>query len=169
MRHHSIAVLTLVASMGCTERPNGALALTSPAPLVSAGVRAYVVQEPGGTADRVTLTIHVDAKDIPLASYSGRVQFDKDALEILEATTPSDGTRLVNAVSAGPGLVTFAGFSTDVFTQTAAVRLVARPLKPIVLANLLAILDVVGETSGTAVSAQRIVQQRGIFTAPILK
>jgi hypothetical protein len=72
-------------------------------------------------------------------------------------------------VSAGPGLVKFAGFSTEVFGQTAAVRLVVKPLKPIALANLVASLDVVGEVSGTAVANDRLLQARGIYTAALAK
>ena len=169
MRYRGMLVLTLVAAAGCDDRPPVAGGLLAPVPLTSAGARAYVVQEAGGTADRVTLTIHVDAKDIPIAAYQGRLQFDPDALEIIEATTPSDGTRLVNAATAGPGLVKFAGFSTEVFGQTAAVRLVVKPLKPIAMANLVASLDVVGEVSGAAVTKDRLLQARGIYTAVLAK
>lgn len=165
MRYRYMAALALLAVVvGCDDEPRGVAGLVAPIALASDGVRAYVVQEPGGTPERVTLTIHVEAKGIPVAAYQGKLQFDAEALEILDASAPSeDGTRLVNP-SAGPGIVRFAGFAAESFAHTMAVTLVVKPLKPLELANLLATLDVVGEVSGTAVAKDRVVVQRGVFT-----
>lgn len=164
MRYHGLLVLALIAAAGCDDRTQAVPLLTAPPALASSGVRAYVVQEPGGTPDRVTLTIHVESMDVPVAAYQGQLQFDADAMQIIDATTPSDGNRIVNAASAGPGVVKFAGFSTDAFAHTAAVQIIVRPLKSIEDAHLLATLDVVGEVAGIAVARDRIIQQRGIFS-----
>lgn len=164
MRFQGLIVLALAAAAGCDDRTQAVPALTAPPAFTGTGVRAYVVLEPGGTADRVTLTIHVDAKDVPVAAYQGQLQFDADAMQILDATAPSDGNRIVNAASAGPGVVRFAGFSTDAFTQTAAAQVVVHLTRPIEEAHLLATLDVVGEVTGAAVAKDRVMQQRGIFT-----
>ena len=162
MRYQGLLVLAVVLA-GCDDGTH-APALTAPPALTASGVRAYVVQEPGGNADRVTLTIHVDSKDVPVAAYQGQLEFDASAMQILEATTPSDGNRLVNAASAKSGVVRFAGFSTDVFAHTAAAQIVVHLTKSIEEAHLLATLDVVGEVTGSAVAKDRVVQQRGIFT-----
>ena len=163
MRTAGLMVLMLVAAAGCSDQ-KPATAPTGPTPLTSTAARVYVIQEAGGTAERVTLTIHVDTKDIPMAAYQGRLQFDADAMQIIESSTPSDGTRLVNT-AAGAGLVKFAGFTTDVFTQTAAATLVVKPLKSLDMANLTASLDVVGEVSGKAVPKSRLLPASGIYSA----
>src|SRR5205085_12313913 len=127
------------------------------------GVRAYVVQEPGATADRATLTIRLQSKDLGVAAYQGRLEFDKDAIEILEATSPTDdGTRLVNP-NAGPGVLKFAGFATESFSGNIAVKLVVRPIKPLDQANFVATLDVAGESNGSAVQASRMMPGRGLY------
>lgn len=164
MRYCGLLVLVLAASAGCDDEVQKMAGLVAPAPLASMGVRAYVVREPGGTEDRVTLTIYVDSKDVGVAAYQGRFEYDAGALEISEATTPSDGTRIVNT-AAGPGQVRFAGFAAEGFAKTAAARLVVRPLKPLEQANFLVTLDVVGEASGAAVAKERMVPLRGIFTS----
>ncbi len=163
MRYQGLLVLAVVVA-GCDDGSHAVPALTAPPALTASGVRAYVVQEPGGTADRVTLTIHVDSKDVPVAAYQGQLEFDAAAMQVLDATAPSDGNRLVNAASAKSGVVRFAGFSTDVFAHTAAAQIVVHLTKSIEEAHLLATLDVVGEVTGSAVAKDRVVQQRGIFT-----
>ncbi len=163
MRKGYIAGLMLLAvAAGCEEdRMKG---LIAPAALPTQAVRAYVVQEPGGTSEKVTLTIHVEARGIPVAAYQGKLEFDATALDILEATTPSDdGSRIVNA-KVRPGVVKFAGFAPEAFTHTAAVTLVVKPKKPLELANLLATLDVVGEAKGTRVTKEHVRVEKGLFT-----
>lgn len=164
MRYQRLLVLALAVAAGCDDRTQAVPTLMAPPEFTGTGVRAYVVQEPGGTADRTTLTIHVDASGVPVAAYQGKLQFDTDAMQILEATTPGDGNRIINAASAGPGVVKFAGFSTDVFAQSAAATIVVRLTRPIEEAHLLASLDVVGEVSGTAVASERVMLQRGVFS-----
>ncbi|CAN5389182.1 hypothetical protein BH09GEM1_BH09GEM1_38880 [soil metagenome] len=163
MRQGYIAgLMLLVAVAGCED--DKAKGLLAPAALPTQAVRAYVVQEPGATAEKVTLTIHVEARGIPVAAYQGKLEFDADALEIIDASTPGeDGTRIVNA-KAHPGVVKFAGFSAEAFLHTAAVTLVVKPKKPLELANLLATLDVVGEAKGTQVAKEHVLLQKGVFT-----
>ena len=163
MRNHSV-VLLAVCVAAC-DSPTQAGSITAPA-MMSAGVRTYLVQEPGGTSERTTFTIHVEAKDLPLAAYQGRLEFDASAMEIIDASTPSDGTRLVNATSAGPGVVRFAGFSGTAFGQTAAVTLVVRLRKSIDETKMMTVLGVAGEELGTTVSMNRVSQLRGIWAAP---
>jgi hypothetical protein len=155
--------LTTTALMGCDD---GNAVLPVQPTLEEGHVTTYLVQEPGGTADRVTLTVHVAGKNVPVAAYQGTLKFAADALEILEATTPGDGSRLVNA-RAGAGLVRFAGFSTDRFTQTPAVQLVVRPLRPLESAQLAVSLQVVGEVTGAAVQASRLVAAPGLYRGTV--
>ena len=163
MQRKYIAALVLVTTLAACDEDK-TKGLIAPAALPTQAVRAYVVQEPGATADKVTLTIHVEAKGIPVAAYQGKLEFDPAALEIVEATTPSeDGTRIVNA-KARPGVVKFAGFAAEAFAHTAAVTLVVKPKKALELANLLATLDVVGEAKGVQVAKEHVIVQKGVFT-----
>jgi len=163
MHRKYIAALVLLTTLAACE-DDKAKGLVAPAALPTQAVRAYVVQEPGATADKVTLTIHVEARGIPVAAYQGKLEFEPGSLEILEATTPSeDGTRIVNA-KARPGVVKFAGFAAESFAHTAAVTLVVKPKKALELANLLATLDVVGEAKGTQVAKEHVIVQKGVFT-----
>jgi hypothetical protein len=168
MQYHVLMAAAFIAAVGCKDRRPVAAELMAPPPLTTPSARAYVVQEPGGLVDRIALTIHVEAKGIPIAAYQGRLQFDVEAFEIIEATTPGDGTRLVNATTAGRGVVTFAGFSTTEFGNTAAVRLVVRPIKPVAAANLCATLDVVGEANGASLTKDKLVTTRGTYGAAAL-
>jgi hypothetical protein len=164
MRFRTLFVLTMIAGAGCNDAAAPSAAVIAPLPLGGSAVRSYVVQESGSTADRVLLTIHVDSRDVGVAAYQGHLSFDPGSLEITEATTPSDGNRLVNA-SAGAGLVRFAGFAEERFGSTAAVHLVVKPLKSLDLANIVVSLDVVGQATGIAVSKEKIVATRGLYTA----
>lgn len=160
----AFAALTMGA-VACDGTPVTAPAMLAPPPLEARGVRAYVVEEMGGTADRVTLTIRIQSKDVGVAAYQGRLEFDPSVVEILEATVPSgDGTRLVNA-AAGPGTLRFAGFATEKFTGATAVTLVVHPLKPLAQANFLTSLDVAGEANGTALQQPLMLPQKGFYTA----
>jgi hypothetical protein len=163
MRKGYLAGLMLLAVVaGCEE--DKMKGLVAPAALPTQAVRAYVVQEPGGTSEKVTLTIHVEARGIPVAAYQGRLEFDASALDILEATTPTDdGSRIVNP-KVRPGVIKFAGFAPEAFAHTAAVTLVVKPKKPIDMANLLATLDVVGEAKGTRVAKEHVIVEKGVFT-----
>jgi hypothetical protein len=158
--------VVMVAGTACDDSKEApAAVMLAPQPMESRGVRAYVVQEPGGTANRVTLTIRIQSKDVGVAAYQGRLEFDKDAFEIIEATAPSgDGTRLVNA-SAAPGLLRFGGFAAEKFAGNTAVTLIVRPIKPLEQANLLASLDVAGEPDGTAIQKPLMPAQKGYYTS----
>ncbi len=159
----ALSMLAVLAAACDDEKPAPAPALLAPTPIDGQGVRAYVVQEPGATADRVTLTIRIQSKDLGVAAYQGRLEFDKDAIEIIEATSPSDdGTRLVNP-NAGVGMLKFAGFATEKFTGNTAATLIVHPLKPLDQANFVATLDVAGESNGSAVQAARLMPARGLF------
>ena len=164
MRQGYIAgLMVLVAVAGCED--DKTKGLVAPPVLPTQAVRAYVVQEAGATADKVTLTIHVEARGIPVAAYQGKLEFDADAFDIIEASTPGeDGTRIVNA-KAHPGVVKFAGFAAEAFLHTEAVTLVVKPRKPLALANLVATLDVVGESKGIQVPREHVLLEKGVFTA----
>lgn len=168
MRNHMMFTLALAAAAttACDDTATAPLPLPPQITVETGTVIAYIVQEAGGTPDRVTLTLHVQGKDVPVAAYQGALEFDPAAMEVIEATAPGDGSRLVNA-QAGPGLLKFAGFSAEPFTGTTAVRLVVRPITSIAAANLRPTLAVVGEATGTAVAKDRMLATPGVLvTAP---
>lgn len=164
MRYRGLMILTVVALAACNDDAQPA-ALVAPPAMTTTGVRAFVVREPGGTDEKVTLTIHIDNKGVGIAAYQGRLEFDAGAFDVIEANTPADGSRLVNAEMAKTGVIRFAGFSPEDFTKTAAVQLVVKLNKPLDAANLVATLDVAGEATGTAIAKDRMIVQRGIFTS----
>ncbi len=163
MRYRILITAALVAGAACNEDSQPA-ALVGPPPMEATGVRAYVVQEPGGATDRVTLTVHVDSKSLGVAAYQGRLSFDPGAFELIEATTPDDNSRIVNSTTTAEGYIRFAGFAAEKFDGTLALRLVVRPIKPLDAANMVASLEVVGEATGVAVAKEKLITQRGIFT-----
>lgn len=158
----TVGPIVLAVLLSACNDSTPASPLAAPEALASGAAHAYVVQEPGSSADRVTLTIRVVGKDVSLAAYQGRLEYTSGSLVILEATVPSDGTRLVNA-SAGPGVVKFAGFSTDAFASTVAATLVVKPLQRLELLNLRATLDVAGERTGAAVAKSGLVPTAGVY------
>lgn len=161
---HLLAVL-LGSIAACEQSAPVNPIVPAPEPI---GVRAYVVEEPGGTPDRITLTIHVRGQGVDVAAYQGRLEYAADAMEILESSAPGDGTRLVNP-KAGAGIVRFAGFSTATFASTAAATLVVHPLKPLAQANLVTSLQIAGRSSGSAVSKSLLVPQAGLLSAAAVR
>jgi hypothetical protein len=167
MWYRRVIALTLVAVAvtACDDEKAAAPALVAPQPIEGQGVRAYIVREAGATADRAVLTIRVQAKDIGMAAYQGRIEYNPDAIEILDATTPQeDGTRLVNP-NAGAGMIKFGGFATEAFSGNTAATLTVRVKTSLDDANFVATLDVAGEATGTAVQANKMMAQRGYYTA----
>lgn len=160
----SLAVSLLgPALLACAENSSRG-AVTGPV-RPGAGVHAYVAREPGGTAERVTLTLHLATRDVALASYQGRLQFDAAALDVLEVTAPDgDGTRLVNASAAGEGVIRFVGYAERGFARTPALQLVVRPRRALDEAALLPVLEVVGDADGAAVPADRLSATPGVTT-----
>src|SRR5437016_1029780 len=123
-----MVLLALLAFLGAC-RDDG-VALLAPPVLLESGVQAYLIQEAGSTSTRVVLTVRVDSKDINYTAYQGRLEFIPGSFEVLEASTPvGDGYRVVNTSSAAIGVIRFAGFTSDGFSQPVAVRLVVKPTR----------------------------------------
>lgn len=116
-------------------------------------VRVLVTRSPGGTTGQVVLLVRVEAEGLTLGSYSGSLRFDPAMLAIDSASAVRDGSRFVNAGEAERGLIRFAGFTTNGFAGTEAVRLVGRLRSLGTTAYLTSHVDVAGSLEGKAVPA----------------
>jgi hypothetical protein len=130
------------------------------------GVRAAVVleEQAEGVA---TLVVSVDARALELGAYQGRLEFDAERFALLDAEAPhgSDGFRVVNA--AEPGIIRFAGFTTDGFTSPVAVRLRLRGAGELRSSDVALVLDVAGTVDGEAVDRARYQTPQQLFTTPV--
>ena len=144
--------LVAVFVFGCGDEPTA----MPPEPAVEDGsVRAAVlVSRPSdGVA---VIRIRIDAQSLQLGAYQGRFTYDPAALELLDASAPSDGYRVMNTHGAGDGLIRFAGFTVERFESPSVLTLEFRVHDSAALDKLSVVLDAIGSVEGQAVPEDRI-------------
>lgn len=135
-------------------------------PRDSAQVHVLITRVPGGTAGQIVLLVRVEATGLTLGSYSGTLQFDPAVLAIDSATVGRDGSRFVNAGESGRGMIRFAGFTTNGFGGTEAVRLVGRLRPPGATAHVTGKVEVAGSLEGRTVPAAFLRGTRIMVSGP---
>jgi len=148
-----IAVLVL----GCADEPTA----MPPDPMIEDGsVRAAVLvsQPSAGVAE---VRIRIDAQSLELGAYQGRFTYDAAALELLKASMPSDGYRVINTHGAvDDGLIRFAGFTVERFQSPIVLAVEFQVHDPAALERLSVVLEAVGSVEGAAVAEDRILDPK---------
>lgn len=149
--------LLAVLVFGCADEPTG-----TPAEPVAMddGVRpAVLVSQP--EAGVAIVRIRIDAQSLELGAYQGRFTYDPAALDLLNASMPSDGYRVMNTNGAvDNGLIRFAGFTVERFESPMVLELEFQVHDPAALDKMSAVLDVVGSVEGVAVAPDRIFKHK---------
>jgi hypothetical protein len=152
-------LLVAVFVFGCADEPTGTPELEGLPVLKDGNVQAAVSVSQPSTGVAVA-RIRIDAQSLELGAYQGRFTYDPAALELLDASMPSDGYRVVNTNGAKDGLIRFAGFTVDRFQSPLVLTLEFRVHDPAALGKLSVLLDVVGSVEGAAVAEDRILDPK---------
>ena len=149
-----------VFAFGCADEPTGMSAKPAEPPAIEDGsVRAAVLVS-GSDADVTVIRIEIDAQSLELGAYQGRFTYDPAAMELLDASMPKDGYRVMNTRGAGDGLIRFAGFTVQRFESPMVLELAFHVHDLTALDKLSVDLDVVGSVEGVAVAEDRILEPK---------
>lgn len=118
-------------------------------------VQASLVRAAKDSSGRTALLVRIEGRGLVLGAYQGTLHFDPAVVSVDSATVPTDGYRLVNANDAAKGIVRFAGFTTDGFAGTEAVRLIVRGT-PLERGAFVLSLDQAGDLDGKVVPAAQL-------------
>ena len=129
MRQRALLIGTLCLVAACRDDAP----LAPPAPLsamVEKGHVQLVIQQDRRLAgDSALFIVHVVGNDVPLAAYQGEITFNPVTFDVLAVRAPEarEGEfHIVNGDAAATGRIRFAGFTPEGFTNTEALRIVAR-------------------------------------------
>lgn len=156
----------LVVALACSEdhvvgpTPAGVDDVATPG--ADSGVQIAVAADPFEAGQQV-LRILVVPSELALGSYQGRVTFDPEQFELMDARVPDGGFRVVNTEPAAEGLIRFAGFTVDGFGETEVLALRFRTTRPIEPTEVTLELEVAGTLEGEAVPRPRLSVMRGAF------
>ena len=152
--------LVAVFVFGCADEPTATLTEPEGLPVVEDGsVRAAVLVS-GSSTDITVIRIEIDAQSLDLGAYQGRFTYDPAAMELLDASMPKDGYRVMNTHGAGDGLIRFAGFTVQRFESPVVLELAFHVHDLTALDKLSVELDVVGSVEGVAVAEDRILEPK---------
>lgn len=156
----------LVAAVACSEDrvlgPTSTGSDDAATPGVDSGVLIAMAADPFEAGEQV-LRILVVPTELALGSYQGRVSFDPELLQLIDARMPARGFRVVNTEPASEGLVRFAGFTVDGFGEAEVLALRFRTTRPIEPTAVTLELEVAGTLEGEAVPRPQLSVLRGAF------
>jgi hypothetical protein len=165
MKHSPVVVVLLLGTLACREdRPVRADLL---APIQPGTVQTVVQRVAQYGADSALFQVHVAARDVDVGAYQGELTFNPAALRVIEVRHPqvSGEFRVINSARAAEGSIRFAAFSAEAVRETQVFEFLAEPLMTLSAAHLSATLSVVGEVTGTAVSAHAVRANQGVRDA----
>jgi hypothetical protein len=134
------------------------------AALALPSVTASIVQRPGTVAGETAITVRLRPIGLTLGSYEGTLRYAPGSFAIVSATTPTDGTRGVNARDSARGVIRFGGMTVSRFKTEDVLTLVVRPLRKLETASLAVDVSAAGDLQGKAVPSDHLVPARGITT-----
>lgn len=165
------ALVLASASMACHDddpvRPVESLRVQVP----SGTVQAVIQSVPGGRNGEVTLIVRVVSNGVPVGAYQGSVTFAPGAFTLVYASSAGasdDAAHVLNTSTFAEGRIRFAAFTATRFAEaetedgTEAFRFTVKPLQPVAAADLTVTLETVGESTGTAVAADRVLASPGV-------
>jgi hypothetical protein len=117
-----------------------------------APIDVQVVAMRSAEADVLRYEVRLEQNALALGAYQGVLHFDANALELMNASAPGDGYRLVNSENAASGVVRFAGFATAGFSAANALTLeLKRRSGSLSSAAPTARLEIAGALNGAAI------------------
>ena len=170
MNHRPLVLgllLAVTGSLGACKENAPTPPKADVAQLVPVGnVQVVIQQDTHVPADSAVFYVRVVGNGVPVAAYQGSLTFDASAIDFKVAETPTGSTgefRIVNSTELASGVVRFAGFATEHFTDTEAFRLEGHFKPGKLTANLVGKLDVAGETSGAAIKASALKASNALY------
>ncbi len=145
---------------GCGDEPTGTPAEPVDLPVFEDGSVRAAVTVSRSSAGVTVIRIGIDAQSLELGAYQGRFTYDPAEMELLDASMPSDGYRVINTLGAGDGLIRFAGFTVERFESPIVLTLRFRVHDVAALDKVSVGLDAVGSVMGVEVPEDRILDTK---------
>jgi hypothetical protein len=155
-----------MAAIACDEELSGpppTMEVPTLPNVTAEGIRAAVVLEQNDR-DGVVLAVRFDETAERLGAYQGSLTFKTDVYRFVEASVPEDGYRVFNDATAEQGVIKFAGFAVEGFSEREALRVQLRPRATFDPSKIGLLIDVVGTLEGVAIPRQRVAVLGGVYS-----